>query len=269
MTKPRRWSRMQKAFRRLAGCVMTRAASTPRCSQGLFTFPHVKQLFRITCERRVVKSGNLFITHACGSTSLSTEKASPERLLSLNRGHWTIENGNHRRRNTAFREDACLARTGHGPANNVAFSNLALAIILTENSDWLPAANDPFQAHRDDALKHSSPIVRDGHNTILAKRDRSDPVLPAQQRCAALNHSRKAPLARRTTRRNAGQRMTGTIIHFAGISGTAATKPPPGHANSRPDLPSDSCRIHRQCNGGSSSPNRFLRCAQSAIVRSR
>ena len=129
--------------------------------KDLFTFPHVKQMFRITRVRKHVKSGDESITYAYGITSLSPEKASPERLLSLNRGHWTIENGNHRRRDTAFREDACLARTGHGPANNVAFNNLALAIILSNKFDCIPAANDHFQAHRDDALKH-----------ILAKRPR-------------------------------------------------------------------------------------------------
>ena len=127
--------------------------------KSLFTFPHVKQMFRITRGRKHVKSGDESITYAYGITSLSPEKASPERLLSLNRGHWTIENGNHRRRDTAFREDTCLARTGHGPANNVAFNNLALAIILSNNFDCIPAANDHSQAHRDDALKH-----------ILAKR---------------------------------------------------------------------------------------------------
>ena len=129
--------------------------------KDLFTFPHVKQMFRITRGRKHVKSGDEFITCAYGITSLSPEKASPERPLSLHHGHGTIENGNHRRRDTAFREDACLARTGNGPANNVAFNHLALAILPSNNFDCTPAANDHFQAHRDDALKH-----------ILAKRPR-------------------------------------------------------------------------------------------------
>ena len=101
-----------------------------------------------------IRSGNTSIEHAYGITSLSHAEASPERLLSLNRGHWAIENKNHRRRDTAFREDACLMRTGHGPANNTAFSNLALAIILTAGFDRVPAATDHFEWHRDDALKH-------------------------------------------------------------------------------------------------------------------
>ena len=121
---------------------------------NLFTIPHVKQMFRVTRERKHVRSGKTSVEHAYGITSLSHEEASPERLLSLNRGHWAIENKNHRRRDTAVREDACLMRTGHGPANNTAFSNLALAIILTAGFDCVPAATDHFEWHRDDALKH-------------------------------------------------------------------------------------------------------------------
>ena len=105
---------------------------------GLFSLPHVKQMFRVTRQRKHVRSGQVSVCHAYGITSLSDQEASPECPLSLNRGHWTIENGNHRRRETAFREDACLARTGHGPANNVAFNNLALAIILTRSFDGTP-----------------------------------------------------------------------------------------------------------------------------------
>ena len=112
-------------------------------------------------EREHAKSGKSSIEHAYGITSLSHAEASPERLLSLNRGHWAIENKNHRRSDTAFREDACLMRTGHGPRNNADLSDLALAIILSAGFDSVPAATDHFECHRDDALKH-----------MLAKRSR-------------------------------------------------------------------------------------------------
>ena len=39
-----------------------------------------------------VKSGKQRCEIAYGVTSLTSELASPERLLALNRGHWTIEN---------------------------------------------------------------------------------------------------------------------------------------------------------------------------------
>ena len=64
----------------------------------------MKQAFRVTRTRKHVKSGKTSLEHAYGITSLSEREASPERLLALNRGHWAVENKNHRRRDTAFRE---------------------------------------------------------------------------------------------------------------------------------------------------------------------
>ena len=47
-----------------------------------------------------------------------------------------------------------MIHTGHGSANYTASSNLALATILTDGFDCLPAATDHFDWHRDNALKH-------------------------------------------------------------------------------------------------------------------
>ena len=38
-----------------------------------------------------------------------------------------------------------MMRTGHGPANNTAFSNLSLAVLLTAGSDRVPVATDNFE----------------------------------------------------------------------------------------------------------------------------
>ena len=42
-------------------------------------------------------------------------RASAERLLKLRRGHWTIENLSHRRRDVIFGEDASQVRSGNIP----------------------------------------------------------------------------------------------------------------------------------------------------------
>ena len=42
-------------------------------------------------ETQEIKSGKHRCETAYGVTSLTTQAASPERLLTLNRGHWTIE----------------------------------------------------------------------------------------------------------------------------------------------------------------------------------
>ena len=65
--------------------------------------------------------------------------AAPRRTQSCrNRGHGAIESKNHRRRDTAFRDDACIVRTG-------ALRNFALAIILTAGFDRIPVATDHFE----------------------------------------------------------------------------------------------------------------------------
>lgn len=48
-------------------------------------------------------------------TSLSPEQASPKRLLSLNRGHWEIENRLHWVRDVTFGEDLSQIRKALGP----------------------------------------------------------------------------------------------------------------------------------------------------------
>ncbi len=54
-----------------------------------------------------------------------------------------------------------MMRTGHGPANNTAFSNFAPEKILIIGFDRVPAATDHFEWHLDEALKY-----------VLAKRPR-------------------------------------------------------------------------------------------------
>ena len=43
-----------------------------------------------------------------GVTSLTREAVDVQRLLEPNRGHWTVENGTHRRREGIFGEHDCL-----------------------------------------------------------------------------------------------------------------------------------------------------------------
>ncbi len=37
---------------------------------------------------------------------------------------------NHRQRDCVYDEDACLTRTGHGPANRASLNTIALAVIF-------------------------------------------------------------------------------------------------------------------------------------------
>jgi len=64
---------------------------------------------------------------AYGITSLSPQKASPQRLLQLNRGHWGIENGLHYVRDV--QEDICQIRTKSAPRMMATLRNLAIGIF--------------------------------------------------------------------------------------------------------------------------------------------
>jgi predicted transposase YbfD/YdcC len=64
-----------------------------------------------------------------GITSLTPEKAMPERLLSLLRNHWAIENSSHYVRDETLGEDRSRIRKGSGPNVMATIRNLVIAII--------------------------------------------------------------------------------------------------------------------------------------------
>ncbi len=97
---------------------------------GTVNYPHLQQIFRIQSERRSVKTGQASRETVYGITPVPASPAGPQQLLAWNRGHWTVENQNHRSRDVHFDEDACLARTGHAPVNNALCNCLAIAVLL-------------------------------------------------------------------------------------------------------------------------------------------
>ena len=80
-------------------------------------FPHIGQAFCI--ERHVVhkRSGKTTTEVVFGITSHTPQTADAERLLSLNRGHWCIENSCHSVIDWNWDEDRSTIRTGFGPQN--------------------------------------------------------------------------------------------------------------------------------------------------------
>ena len=116
--------------------------------------PGVRQVFRITHHTKRTRKGKVTTEVLYGFTSLSPEQAPPRRLLQLHRGHWTVENRNHLPRDVSMGEDASHIRTGHGPANNAALNNLALALLVRSGrGPTVPLAQSHFCACRDEALE--------------------------------------------------------------------------------------------------------------------
>lgn len=96
---------------------------------GYLDFPHHGQVLRIERITHHVKSGKERREVVFGITSLSPQKATPERLLELNRGHWSIENSLHYVRDVTFAEDLSQIRTHTAPRVMATLKNLAISIL--------------------------------------------------------------------------------------------------------------------------------------------
>ena len=75
-----------------------------------------------------VKSAKRRIETAYGVTSLDRKAATPQRLLTLNRGHWTIE-ATHHILDWSFDEDRNRIRTGYGPENMTRLRRFVIGLI--------------------------------------------------------------------------------------------------------------------------------------------
>src|SRR2546426_8930071 len=86
-----------------------------------------------------------------GITSLKPAVANSERVLSLSRGHWSIENRLHWVRDVTFDEDRSRVRRGTGAQVMASIRNLALSILRIAGARYIPSAlrccarqGDPF-----------------------------------------------------------------------------------------------------------------------------
>jgi len=120
--------------------------------KGYSDFPYAEQVFMI--ERYTTKlDGSCPSTEiAYGITSLSAEKASPERLLSINRGHWEIENRLHWVRDVTFDEDRSQIRKGKGPHCMASLRNLVISIFRMLGFKYIPSGIRYFIMHLENAL---------------------------------------------------------------------------------------------------------------------
>ncbi len=99
---------------------------------GYLNFPHVGQAFVI--ERHVThkKSGKTSCEIAYGLTSQKPDQADAGCILSINRGHWVIENSCHYILDWNFDEDRSRIRTGYGPENITRLRRFAISIIKSK-----------------------------------------------------------------------------------------------------------------------------------------
>jgi predicted transposase YbfD/YdcC len=107
------------------------------CSTALndyIDFPHVGQVFLIERESIMKKTGKLSRESALGITSHTPQQASPERVLAINRGHWSIES-THYIIDWNYDEDRSRIRAGHGPENITRLRRFAVGILKSFQSN--------------------------------------------------------------------------------------------------------------------------------------
>lgn len=96
---------------------------------GYLHFPYLAQVFCLKRSTTDLHAENPRSEVLYGITSLSAQKASPQKLLTLNRGHWSIENKVHWVRDVTFDEDRCRIRKGKGAQVMASLRNLALSVL--------------------------------------------------------------------------------------------------------------------------------------------
>ena len=101
------------------------------CSTALnayLDFPHVGQVFLIERGSIDKRTGVHRREIALGITSRTPQQASPQRVLAVNRGHWSIESV-HYIIDWNYDEDRSCIRTGHGPENITRVRRFAVGIL--------------------------------------------------------------------------------------------------------------------------------------------
>jgi hypothetical protein len=96
---------------------------------GYLNFPHALQVFAIQRDTTEMVSQKFRTETVYGITSLKPHNATPQRLLALNRGHWSIENRLHWVRDVTFDEDRSRVRKHAGPQVMASIRNLAISLL--------------------------------------------------------------------------------------------------------------------------------------------
>ena len=110
------------------GRIETRRIGCSTALNDYIDFPHVGQVFLIERESVNKKTGKQTRETALGITSHTPQQASSERVLAINRGHWTIES-THYILDWNYDKDRSRIRVGHGPENITRLRRFAIGIL--------------------------------------------------------------------------------------------------------------------------------------------
>jgi hypothetical protein len=96
----------------------------------------VAQVVRIHCHTQQVRLGRVIkqsVVVRFAVTTYGPQEASPQDLLQLARDHWSIENGQHYRRDRTQDEDRCPVRHPTAARNLSLFRSLAIFLFKAQS----------------------------------------------------------------------------------------------------------------------------------------
>jgi predicted transposase YbfD/YdcC len=111
------------------GRIETRTITLLPLLPGQIGFPFSSQIYSIERIFFNISKNKTSTETIFGITSLSGSWANAERILALNRDHWTIENKSHYVRDVTMGEDGSRIRKGSGPRVMAIFRNLTLSLL--------------------------------------------------------------------------------------------------------------------------------------------
>jgi len=111
------------------GRIETRNLTTSEALVGYSTWPGLTQVFEVGRQVLIQKTGQERVEVVYGVTRLTSERATPGRVLDLVRGHWSIENKAHGVRDVTFDEDRSQVRCGSIPQVMAALRNTAIGLL--------------------------------------------------------------------------------------------------------------------------------------------
>lgn len=134
------------------GRIESRTLTTSEALVGYSDGPGLAQGFDVGRQVIEKKTGQDRVEVVYGVTSLSPERATPERLLELGRGHWAMENKSHWVRDVTFAEDRSQVRSGRLPQVMAALRNTAIGLLRLVGYRNIAKAGRQLAAQPDQAL---------------------------------------------------------------------------------------------------------------------
>ena len=145
--------RMTAKVEKRHGRLEKRTIMTSTLLNDYLDWPSLAQVFRVENIIWYDQASRYTRQIRYGITSLSPERAAPERLLELLRDYWGIESGLHYRRDVILLEDATRLTVGASGQNMAILNNLITGLCLSGTNKNMASARHLYDANPKLALQ--------------------------------------------------------------------------------------------------------------------